>query len=134
MSTIEERLTSLEERVDRLESGGSNGGDPQFPPDRSWGLDEYTGLFDDLGVRARVSYALRWDVGNNPLRPTTYLNSNRGVGLYFTIVTPGVDFNEELLQLVRPESVKRSDRDHMNLTARKGREGEAIRWLVNTLR
>ena len=133
MSTIEERITSLEERVDRLESGGK-GGNLQSPPDRSWGLDEYIGLFGDLGVRARLSYALRWDVGNNPLRPTTYLNSNRVVGLYFTIVAPGVDFNEELFQLVPSESVKRDDKDHMNLIARKGREGEAIRWLVNTLR
>ena len=133
MSTIEERITSLEERVDRLESGG-RGGNLQSPPDRSWGLDEYIELFGDLGVRARLSYALRWDVGNNPLRPTTYLNSNRVVGLYFTIMAPGVDFNEDLFQLVPSESVKRDDKDHMNLIARKGREGEAIRWLVNTLR
>ena len=133
MSTIEERLTSLEERVDRLESGGE-GRNLKSPPDRSWGLDEYVGLFDDLGVRARLSYALRWDVGNNPLRPTTYLNSNRGVGLYFTIVTPGVDFNEELFERIPSESVKRDDKDHMNLIAQKGREREAIRWLVDTLR
>ena len=133
MSTIEERITSLEERVDRLESGGK-GGSLQSPPDRSWGLDEYIGVFDDLGVRARLSSALRWDVGNNPLRPTTYLNSNRVVGLYFTIVAPGVDFNEELFQPVPSESVKRDDKAHLNLIARKGWEGEAIRWLVNTLR
>ena len=133
MTTIEERIASLEERVGRLESGGREG-NLQSLPDRSWGLDEYIELFDGLGVRARLSHALRWDVGDNPLRPTTYLNSNRAVGLYFTIVTPGVDLDEELFQSVPSESVKRDDRDHLNVIVRKGREEQAIRWLVNTLR
>ena len=56
------------------------------------------------------------------------------VGLYFTIVTPGVDFNGDLFERVPSEKVKRDDKDHMNLIAQKGREEEAIRWLVNNLR